>query len=348
MKTNNDLLYKKLKNILAEKIYRGEFSDGQLLPTERDLAAQYDMSRVTVRKALELMAAEGFVIRHQGRGSIYREKTSGYTGSMEIISLVAPANNPFFSSFISRFEKIAEENGSLVVFKPAHRDTPRQFEDTLLKLYLKDIRHLVIWPHGQPPDEAATRQLRGLGANIVFFDHVSASVPADCVSVDNADAIRSLYAYCKSSGAQEIGFIGWDRVSGYSTQVREDTFHTLAGNGNPIYRLPWREEQGVEADVSVWVDRNMAAGSRPDAFICGNGYIGIALKRIFNQRGMQNILVCCVDDFSGAEQLHLTVYDQPMQKMAQKVFSQLLAQNQKGKNWKAGAFLLKGNLIIRE
>ena len=348
MNADRDLLYKKLNNILAEKIYRGEYADGQLLPTERDLAAQYRMSRVTVRKALQIMETDGFLKRQQGRGSIYQEKTSGYTGSMEIISLVAPTNDPFFASFISRFEAMAEEHGALVVLKQANRETPRQFEDTLLKLYEKEIRHLIIWPYGKPLDEVYIRRLRGLGTNIVFFDHVVESAAADCVSVDNAHAIQTLYGFLTSAHAQKIGYIGWDRTSGYSTRAREDTFRTLTNKDTMLYRLPWRQEQGTDADVAALISQITAADALPHAFICGNGNIGIALKRHCIRSGLPNIRVCCIDDLKGAKELKLTVYDQPMKEMAQKVYRQLLAQNKKGKNWKAGAYFLKGSLIIRE
>lgn len=45
-----------------------EFSAGQLLPSEAELAAAYGVSRVTVRKALESLRADGLVDSRQGYG----------------------------------------------------------------------------------------------------------------------------------------------------------------------------------------------------------------------------------------------------------------------------------------
>ena len=41
---------------------------GKLLPSESDLSAEFDVSRVTVRRALELLREEGLVDARQGFG----------------------------------------------------------------------------------------------------------------------------------------------------------------------------------------------------------------------------------------------------------------------------------------
>jgi GntR family transcriptional regulator, transcriptional repressor for pyruvate dehydrogenase complex len=57
---------------IAERIVTaislGEFVPGQRLPTERDLAAMLEVSRTTVREALQRLQASGYVITRRGRG----------------------------------------------------------------------------------------------------------------------------------------------------------------------------------------------------------------------------------------------------------------------------------------
>jgi GntR family transcriptional regulator len=53
---------------LRERVGRGEFAAGRLLPSEAELSAAYDASRVTVRKALEALREEGLVDARQGFG----------------------------------------------------------------------------------------------------------------------------------------------------------------------------------------------------------------------------------------------------------------------------------------
>jgi len=53
---------------LRARVARGEFAAGRLLPSESELSAAYDASRVTVRKALEALREEGLVDSRQGFG----------------------------------------------------------------------------------------------------------------------------------------------------------------------------------------------------------------------------------------------------------------------------------------
>jgi len=53
---------------LRARVGRGEFAAGRLLPSESELSAAYDASRVTVRKALEALRDEGLVDARQGFG----------------------------------------------------------------------------------------------------------------------------------------------------------------------------------------------------------------------------------------------------------------------------------------
>ena len=57
-----------LRRQLAAGEYRTTGDAGRLLPSEAELSAAYAASRVTVRKALELLREEGLVISRQGVG----------------------------------------------------------------------------------------------------------------------------------------------------------------------------------------------------------------------------------------------------------------------------------------
>ena len=53
-----ELRYLDLKYDICKHIYKGTYIDGGHIPSERQLAADYNVSRITVRKALELMEEE--------------------------------------------------------------------------------------------------------------------------------------------------------------------------------------------------------------------------------------------------------------------------------------------------
>jgi GntR family transcriptional regulator len=60
--------------LLREEISNGDFTAGTLLPGENRLAETFDVSRVTVRKALEALAADGWIEKRLGAGSVVLER----------------------------------------------------------------------------------------------------------------------------------------------------------------------------------------------------------------------------------------------------------------------------------
>jgi GntR family transcriptional regulator len=62
-------LYAKLRDALRDAIGRGLLKPEETLPPERDLAQDFGISRITVRKALDALVAEGLLTRRQGAGT---------------------------------------------------------------------------------------------------------------------------------------------------------------------------------------------------------------------------------------------------------------------------------------
>jgi GntR family transcriptional regulator len=60
--------YQEIAAALRGRIADGEFPGGRLLPSESDLSATYEASRVTIRKSLEALRDEGLVDSRQGFG----------------------------------------------------------------------------------------------------------------------------------------------------------------------------------------------------------------------------------------------------------------------------------------
>lgn len=76
--------YGVLADQLRQRIYAGEFSNGTLLPGERELVEQSGLSRGSVREALRLLEAEGLVQTKPGRygGTIVRHGAESAIGRL--------------------------------------------------------------------------------------------------------------------------------------------------------------------------------------------------------------------------------------------------------------------------
>jgi GntR family transcriptional regulator, trehalose operon transcriptional repressor len=62
--------YQIIFNTIVNQIKSGEIPPNSLLPSENELKEQYDTSRETIRKALNLLAQNGYIQKVRGKGSI--------------------------------------------------------------------------------------------------------------------------------------------------------------------------------------------------------------------------------------------------------------------------------------
>jgi GntR family transcriptional regulator of arabinose operon len=66
-------VYSKLKGDLAEAIARGDLPPGQLVSSEKELAASYQISRSSVRTALFELEQEGLIFKRPGKGTFVKD-----------------------------------------------------------------------------------------------------------------------------------------------------------------------------------------------------------------------------------------------------------------------------------
>ena len=62
-------LYQQLQRSIRQAIHRQALGPGDALPAERDIAEELEISRITVRKALDGLVGEGLLTRRQGAGT---------------------------------------------------------------------------------------------------------------------------------------------------------------------------------------------------------------------------------------------------------------------------------------
>lgn len=79
--------YEAVAQAIKTDIENGLYKEGQPIPTEEMLTAQYDVSRQTIRKALSLLVEDNLIIKRQGSGSVVRPKRlNPRTGKIAVVA----------------------------------------------------------------------------------------------------------------------------------------------------------------------------------------------------------------------------------------------------------------------
>jgi GntR family transcriptional regulator len=147
-KTDGIPLYVKIRESLREKITSGELERGQKLPSEDELAAQYGVSRMTVRQGTADLIDDGFLYRRHGVGTFVtlphiERDHSQLTNFFENTSLqgIDARASILEIEVIPALPKIAQK----LLLKPndlvIHIKTLREADDILITLHDSFIPH---------------------------------------------------------------------------------------------------------------------------------------------------------------------------------------------------------------
>jgi GntR family transcriptional regulator len=183
-------LYHQLYLVVKRKIEGGDLRQGALLPAEKDIAAFFSVSRITVKRALDDLEAEGYVSRHRGRGT-------HVTYKYEPKVLRAPLNNMLESlAVMGRETQVRLIEFSKVTAPPQVADALRIAPDLLVERATRvrlseglPFAHYLSWtiPIGPGMDQEALKTasrldiFRRLGIHLREIDQVITAVAADTV-----------------------------------------------------------------------------------------------------------------------------------------------------------------------
>ena len=115
-------LYQQLADDIKQQILEGRLKENDKLMTEQEFSQTYDVSRITVRKSIEILADEGYVTKHQGIGTFVAAKklnrvmnkllsftemcdNDGKTASTEMVSLEWTSASVSISQYLQIDEK---------------------------------------------------------------------------------------------------------------------------------------------------------------------------------------------------------------------------------------------------
>ena len=168
--------YRRLYEILRKHITDGVYKEGDLLPSENELCQIYAMTRPTVRQSLSALANDGYIRKHQGKGSIVHSlpreigilSVSGTTSAVGDRNLktkivIKPVLIPWPDDFMFPLSELEMESGCIYMERLRLLDgvaifydisyianinlpriTSRQFENRSLFQILRENYHIEI------------------------------------------------------------------------------------------------------------------------------------------------------------------------------------------------------------
>ena len=108
-------LYLQLHRRLAEAIASGRLKPGDSLPPEREMAALTGLSRVTVRKGVEMLVASGQLVQKRGSGTFVAPKVERLEQALSLLTS--------FTEDMARRGKVVE---SLWLARSLHNPSPEE------------------------------------------------------------------------------------------------------------------------------------------------------------------------------------------------------------------------------
>jgi DNA-binding LacI/PurR family transcriptional regulator len=257
-KQSVEIFYKTIQEDIKNKIISGELKPGDRIPSERKLCDIYSASRTTIRKAIDELVANKYLIRKHGKGTFVfedylseREKT----GNILFIRCIHDTDNTssplsakdIFSEILSGIEEAARKNNYHCLFNTVNIDKPDRRAISQLVSKVDGI----IWG-GELHNEEFLQYLLETKLPMVL---VSPSIKVDyvdCVNIDNELGAYKGVKHLIENGHRKIACIAGSADSFPSRERRRGYEEALTEAGlevdeTLVLSYGWSYESGYWA-----------------------------------------------------------------------------------------------------
>jgi GntR family transcriptional regulator of arabinose operon len=348
--------YLRVKEHLLELAAGQHWSAGQRLPSEHDLAREFEISRNTVRQALSELEREGIISRSRGRGTHFVQGSHLSVQRHFLISVWTSLADYIYPSIIRGAENVAARAGYHLVIGSKAADRTKESFVTSETATWKPDGHL-FEPRAQ--DLPLTRshlaeRLDAGEAPVVLLNWIVDDPEISYVSPDDIAAGAAVRLYLEARGHRRIGFLG-QRGHGPS----ELRYRGLRGGvlARPVDTLVrWVDEQSEpRPDTRAYVATMelLALGDgRPTAIFYFNDHAAVHGYHAIREAGLsipEHISVVGFDDHDLGRAVHpaLTTMEHPKAKIGEWAARILLDQLDNPKSATPVHVLLPCRLIER-
>ncbi len=348
-------LHVQLAQIMKERIHAGAWRTGEVIPTEKDLCAAFDVARGTLRQALHTLEQDGYLRRERGRGTFVTygdlptEPQQRSTTQRHLAFVVPYVRDSSVSTIFMGFQQVASEAGFSTSFSHVNNDI-RQQARIIETLVADGVSGIALYPVDSDITEPLDRLVAD-GFPLVLVDRYLKKLSTDFVMTDHFGGAARGVSQLIDDGHERIGFATWlspaismeHRYLGYLTALRERDIE-------PDNTLICHVEGYPTIDVSP-LRQLLDRPDRPTAVFTANDQIAIALYRVTASLGLRvpsDLAVVSFDNLDLAEQLDppLTTVAQPFLEVGRKA-AEVLLRRINGETFMQ-QITLSPQLILRE
>jgi GntR family transcriptional regulator of arabinose operon len=345
--------YSMIEQHFIKKIYSGAIKYMEQIPTENEIAQTFNVSRHTVRKALDNLENGGFIKREQGKGTFCCYSIEK-KASRNIAIITTYISDYIFPRIISGVEDVLSSSGDTLSLFNTNNDKNKEAE-CLKKIIYGNFDGLIIEPTLSALENVNINYFRELEKKdipYVMFHAKYNELDCSYLGMDDLDGGYIATKYLLQLGHRKICGIfksddvqGVNRRLGYIKALNEfniDINHDLIGN----YTTKELNSYAYEFGSNV-----LSRNEKPTAFFCYNDEIAFQVLqavRDCNLRVPEDISVIGYDDSSlaTATEIKLTTIKHPKIDMGRKAVRMLLdvIERKVQKN----NYIYKPELIVRD
>lgn len=356
-------LYYQVKKMIIGEIMRKNLKKGDLIPKEMDMCEKYDVSRITIRRAISELVSEKVLYRVSGVGTFVNdltEKDFHVSEKDRQIALVVPdIEDLAISAIFSGIDDAAQKKDyEIITYSSGRRIEKENYN--LSHLLQSNSTGAIIFPNWGTANAAHIFELKRQGFPFVLIDRYFRDIETDYVVTDNITGAADAVTHLIRLGHKRIGFIGGpdnsagnDRREGYikalskNGLVIDDTL--IAMLDKDTYSLPQVEPESGGCEEAK---RLLKMKNPPTAIFAASDGFAIGAMKAIKDMGLKipdDVAVVGFDNLKYASLLEvpLTTVAQPFKEIGQKAIEILLDKIQ-DKNKALCQVILKPELIVRK
>ena len=219
-----EAMYRRIYLDLLNDILEKKYTESDRLPTEHELSIRYGVSRITSKKALDMLAAEKRVVRIAGKGTFVNSSVlKGTTDKPHMVGVVMSDHSSIFgSSFIRGIQSICKEQNTLVIPAMSYQTQDEEAAE-ISRLIKQGVTGIILMPlHSATYNPIILSNLL-TGFPMVMADRYLPGLSVPYVGTNNVESAKDITQYLFSLGHENIAFISSmtttttlkERIEGY-------------------------------------------------------------------------------------------------------------------------------------